>query len=62
LKPQVSVFNPVLTRPIVDATGLPITKPWPLRNGIEKRSQNTTPDMLDFKPYTELDWSPLLLV
>jgi hypothetical protein len=47
-------------RPIVDAAGIPIKKPWPL-DGMGKKKPNATdaPFELDFQPYAAADWSPL---
>ncbi|MDF2434807.1 MAG: hypothetical protein JWP44_4438, partial [Mucilaginibacter sp.] len=55
--------NTQLLRPIVDANGLPLQKPWPL-DGTGKRKPNATvaPAVLDFQPYFTTSWTPLAIV
>jgi hypothetical protein len=52
--------KPGKLRPIVDATKLPIKKPWPLDGtGKKKTNPGDTPATLTFVPYAPVDWSAL---
>jgi hypothetical protein len=53
-------LNTQTLRPIVDAAGLPIKKPWPLDgSGNKKLNATDTPAVLSFAPYFSMDWTPL---
>lgn len=51
----------LVKQPIVDSTGLKITKPWPLSLGQALSSADSIPDVLDFRPYKSVAWQPLAL-
>lgn len=49
--------------PIVDSAGLVIKKPWPLDgHGRKKPKATDKPEVLEFRPYKEMDWTPINLV
>lgn len=49
-------------RRIVDGQGMPVTKPWPLNGkGAAMPNASDPPAVLDFQPYTSMDWSALKL-
>lgn len=54
-------LNTQMLRPIVNANGLPLGKPWPLNGkGAKMPNATDTPATLDFEPYfAHTDWTPL---
>ena len=51
-------LNTQKLRQIVDSSGLPLKKPWPLNgSGAKKPNATDSPAVLEFLPYAAADWS-----
>lgn len=53
--------KPGKLRLIVGSDSMPVKRPWPLDGkGCKKPKATSIPAVLEFRPYRELDWAPLL--